>query len=103
MNDENTNNTKKIQSPRKSEPERLEEEYSVDRERTKLAGRVTHLLIFVFVFNTMFTTIITFLLGFKTIDLSLETYVSYVVSSISIIGITSLIVRLLPNNTSRSN
>lgn len=103
MNDENTNNTKKIQSPRKSESEKLEKEYSVDRERTKLAGRVTGLLIFVFVFNTLFTTIITFLLGFKTIDLSLETYVSYVASSISIIGITSLIVRLLPNNTSRSN
>ena len=75
---------------------KLDREYVVDWARTQMASEVTNMLIFVIVFNTVMTTILTFLLGFGVIELGNATYISFLVSSIGIIGVTSLIVRLLP-------
>jgi len=90
---EQNEKTRRIKRPN---VEKLDREYNIDHERTKLAGRVTGMLIFTIIWNTIATTIMTFSMGFGVIALDDITYVSFLVSSIGIIGVTSLIVRLLP-------
>lgn len=94
------NNDKKITKP-KATLRDLARDYHPDRVRTRLASKVTDLLVFVIIFNTVATFFITMLIGFKLIELDNVTYISFIVSSIMVIGLTTLIIRLLPNNRPR--
>lgn len=75
----------------------------IDRERVKLAKNLTKLLIFVILFNTITTFFVTICMGFKWIVLSDITFVSFAVSSIGVVGISSLIVRVLPDAVSKNH